>query len=192
MSMNPAFFLKNLERIITGVGFKKEVQIPFLAFHDEADGAPLTAKGIATDDDVGIDHISNTIVLVWGESAGSGSVDEISFPFVVPQDYDEAEDYLRLRLKAFLDTGTTDTPGIDAHVYKNGVDSNLDPTISADLSTTAAWVEIVISDKTESLVAGDVLTISLFPEAHDSGGIGVYGITMEYKSDLVYYNDGNR
>jgi len=188
--MNPAFFLKNLERLVTGNGFKREVQIPLTALHNEADGSLLGNTTITTDD-VGFDHISNTILLVWG-SDGTGHVTETSFVFTVPQDYDEAEDYLKIRLKAFLNTGTTDTPGIDAHVYKNGVDTDLDPTISADLSTTVAWVEIVISDKTESLVAGDVLTISLFPEAHDSGGIGVYGIAAEYKSDLVYYDNDNR
>ena len=190
MSMNPAFFLQNLERLIVGKGFKKEVQIPLMVFHAESDGAPLGAATIGSDS-VGFDHISNTILLVWGETGGSGNVTEVSFPFVVPQDYDETEDYLRVRIKAYMD-GTTDTPGIDANVYKNGVDTDLDPTISADLSDTVAWVEIVISDKTESLVAGDVLTISLFPEAHNTEGIGVYGIAMEYKSDLVYYDEDDR
>lgn len=190
MTMNPGVFLQNLDRIITGIGFKKEVQIPLMAFHAESDGAPLGAATIGSDS-VGFDHISNTILLVWGETGGSGNVTEVSFPFVVPQDYDETEDYLRVRIKAYMD-GTTDTPAIDANVYKNGVDTDLDPTISADLSDTAAWVEIVISNKTESLVAGDVLTISLFPEAHNTEGIGVYGITMEYKSDLVYYDEDDR
>lgn len=188
--MNPAFFLQNLDRLIVGKGFKREVQIPLTTLHNESDGSLLGATTITTDD-VGFDHISNTILLVWGTTGGSGHVTEASFVFVVPQDYDETEDYLRIRLKAYM-AGASDTPGIDANVYKNGVDTDLDPTISDDLSATAAWVEIVISNKTESLVAGDVLTISLFPEAHDTDGLGVYGIAVEYKSDLVYYDSDDR
>jgi hypothetical protein len=86
--------------------------------------------------------------------------------------------------------GGTDTPGLDAVAYhEDDGATDLDPTISADLSVTLADVKIDLSGN--SFNAGDQISVGVFPEAHSSEAIQVYGIELEYRSCLVYFDKDN-
>jgi len=182
--MNPATFLKNTERIITGQGFKRTIQIPVHNFFLSSSGAPLTTT-LTTDPGFDVFE-TNLIGLTWA----AAKVVKGGFVFHVPDDYDKSNDYLKIKIKALM-SGSTDTPSIDATVYEDSVPAtDLNPTKSGALSSSAAWVTIDLSSN--SLQAGDVLTINLFPEAHGTDAVEVYAVKMEYKSDLVYFSLSDR
>jgi len=182
--MNQANFLKKLEGLVTGDGFKRVREIPLQTFFLHSSGAPLTTT-LTTNP--GFDKFETNLTgLTWA----AGKVVKAGLTFVVPDDYDETSDKLKLKLKA-LSAGSTDTPKLDAEAYIDDTPAtDIDPTISAALSSSAAWVEIDFSGN--SLAAGDILTIGIFPEAHGTDAVEVYGAKWEYASDLVFYDDTNR
>ena len=107
----------------------------------------------------------------------------------LPESYSASGDKCELRLLAQMG-GSTDTPAIDAAVYRKragaALSADLDPTISADLSSAAAYVTIDISGN--SCQGGDILVIKLTPEAHGTDAINVYGAELLYSSCLVPYD----
>lgn len=171
---------QSCDQIVNGSGFKKSVDV--LGIFRDTDGAPLTnattpAITALETNALGIQVASSaTLVgkLIWQ----------------VPRDYDQTNDYLRLRFLA-SSGGDTDTPAIDATVYRSrtgvAISSDLNPTISASINndtTDKGWVEINIDSK--SLQPGDVLTIAVDTGAHTSDAVDVYGAELVYKTDLVY------
>ena len=190
--MNQANFLKKLEGLVTGDGFKRSVPIPLGSILDHT-GASLTA----TLTEIGMDLLdtgSKQMVIFVDDDQNTMGV----FNFVVPQDYDESVDKLRIRALLSMDGGTTDTVYLDAEVYQKragaAASADLDPTaettaISATVAG-AAWSEVNCDG--ESLAGGDCLTILLKVGDHTTDGIMIYGVEVVYAGDIVYFDVDDR
>ena len=119
-----------------------------------------------------------------GLSWAAAKVVPAGFAWGVPIDYDQELDWCRLRLLAKM-AGSTDTAtALDATLYEDAdATTDLDPTISADLTTTLTWVEINADGN--SLSYGKALMWGVFPEAHGTDAVQVYAAAMAYKSTIV-------
>lgn len=181
MGMSGGTFLHQVKEIITGAGFLKSVQIPVSSVHLFSSGAPLTTT---ISSNPGPDKFDTNIT---GLSWAADKVVKAGFDLVIPMDYDESQDYCKLVFRAKMAAGGTDTPGLDAVAYhEDAGTTDLDPTISADLSVTLADVKIDLSGN--SFSAGDAVSVGVFPEAHSSEAVQVYGMKLEYRSTLVYFD----
>ena len=182
--MNPAKFLQNCDRIITGKGFKRDISISLYEVHLESSGAPLTTT--LTTNPGYAKSGTNVTILTWAANI----VVEGGLQIQLPEDYDESNDHLILKIKA-KSAGATNVPSIDAKVYHQGATTtDLNPTKSAALSATLAWKEIDLSG--HSFQGGDVIQIALFPDAHATDAVEVWAIKLQIKSDLVYFTESNR
>ncbi len=186
MGMNPGTFLSRCGSIITGFGFKKSIPISLYDFHLESSGAPLdTSLGT----NPGFDKkgtSSKHTVLSWQ----AAKVVAAGIQVQVPDDYDETLDIFILKLKARMDGTDDTTTAFEVAAYKNAASTDLAPDNTDDLTSTAAWVNVVLSGN--SLSAGDNLTIDLNPEAHANDAVEVFAVKIEYRSDLVYFDIDNR
>ena len=171
---------QSLNLIVNGNGFKKSVDV--IGIFRDTNGAPLTNATTPA--------ITALETNARGIQVASSATLVGELIWQVPRDYDQTNDYLRLRFLA-SSGGDTNTPAIDATVYRiragAAISSDLDPTISASVNndtTDKDWVEINIDGK--SLQPGDVLSIIVSTEAHTTDAVDVYGAEFVYKSDLVY------
>lgn len=192
--MNPATFLQNCDRIITGYGFKRSVPINLGQCRKYDDGVILNATITETGIDM-LDTGPKGFVIF-------SDVDETSlfeFNFVVPQDYDKTIDKLRIRLLTSTDAVGTDTIYLGAELYRKRAGAILSVDLAPTASTvavpatvaTAAWVEVDCDGK--GLQGGDCLTIVITATAtHTTDGILIYGIETVYAADLVYFDEGDR
>jgi hypothetical protein len=191
--MNPGTFLKNLERVVTGHGFKRS--IPGLDINSIrlATGAILAADS-GDPGRVSLETYFEGVVLPSSSTALG------TLTFMVPRDYDKDVDKLRIR---FLvnSGGTTDAPTLDAAIYvkKPGtaLSADVDPTASAAIpktsaTTGAAWREIVVEG--QGLAPGNAVTCILA-----TGGtrgttdtVAIYALEVVYIADLVYYEETER
>jgi hypothetical protein len=179
--MGPGTFLQHIKDIVTGNGFLKSRQIPLKSVHLFSSGAALTTTLTSNP---GPDKFDTNIT---GLSWAADKVVKAGIDLAIPMDYDESQDHCKLRFRAKMAAGGTDTPGLDAVAYhEDDGATDLDPTISADLSTTLATVEIDLSGNAFS--AGDAVSVGVFPEAHSSEAVQVYSIELEYRSTLVYFD----
>lgn len=178
--MNPGTFLQQAKDIISGNGFLRRMPLALSDFRLASTGAALTTT-ISTNP--GWDLFDTNIIgLTWA----AAKVVPAGICITLPKDYDESQDYCRLVLRAKMG-GSTDTPGIDATAYhEDDGATDLDPTISADLSTTLTDVFIDLSGN--SFSAGDHITVAPFPETHGTDAVQVYGASLEYRSTLVYFD----
>lgn len=191
--MNPGKFLKNCERITTGLGFKKSVPVDLNSCFVYNTGAPLNATVTEVGFDL-LDTDSKQRVIFIDDDETYGP----AFNFSVPQDYDESVDKLRIRALCSMDGGETDTVYLDAEIYKKragaAASSDLDPTAETtavpSAVASAAWSEINADGN--SLQGGDQLTVNLKTGAHTTDGIIIYGIEVVYAADLVYYDEADR
>ena len=186
MGINPGTFLSRCGSILTGFGFKKNIPISLYDFHLESSGAPLTTT---IDTNAGFDKkgtSSKHTVLTWAAT----KVVTAGIQVQVPDDYDETLDIFILKLKARMDGADDTTTAFEAAAYKNAASTDLAPDNTADLTATAAWVNVVLSGN--SLSAGDNLTIDINPEAHANDAVDVYAVKIEYRSDLVYFDIDER
>lgn len=183
MSMNPAFFLTNLDRLITGHGFKTVFPISIYDFHlDDS----FTEVGAPGGDEPGFVKVNDHLVVQWAATKTL----PVNLQFQVPDDYDETEDHLKLRLKAYV-VSALDTPTMTAAAYKDSDGTtDLAPTVDAALSTTSTWVEFDLSSN--SLVAGDIVSIDITMGTHANDVANIIGTKVEYKSDLVFYDPDER
>lgn len=178
--MNAGDFLKQIKSTITGDGFLRDVKIPFSECFLASSGAAL---GTTISTNPGMDLFDTAIL---GFSWAADKVVAAAIAIRIPKDYDESDDYCKLVFRAKM-AGATDTPGIDAIAYhEDDGTTDLDPTISADLSATLADVKIDLGGN--GFKAGDHITVQPFPEAHSSDAVQVYSISLEYRSDLVYFD----
>ena len=186
--MNPFTFCSNMERVVTGTGFKRS--IPGLDINSlrDADGIIPTAST-----EPGRNALETSFD---GVDVSSSQTDLGSLTFMVPRDYDATVDKLRIRFLA-QSAGDTNTPTIDAAIYRKragaALSSDLDPTISAAVNnntTTAGWVEV----KAEGLglQPGDALTCIFTTSAHTTDALNIYALEVVYVGDLAYYEESER
>lgn len=191
--MNPATFLQNCDRIITGYGFKRSIPINFGNCRRHSSGAPLDA----TVSEAGLDMLdtsSEGLIIFIDE----GETDMLIFDFIVPQDYDESSDKLRIRALMSTDAVGTDEVYLDARIYRKragaALSADLDPTAETTVVpatvATAAWSEVNADDL--DMQGGDCLTIELLTGAHAADGLLIYGIEVVYSACLVYFDEADR
>jgi hypothetical protein len=185
--MNPGTFLKNCERISTGHGFKRVIQglninsiraaglIPTASTEPSRESLETNFEGL---------RVSN----------GQTALGDVTFN--IPRDYDESVDKLHFRFLA-ASSGDTDTPTIDAAIYRKrpltALGSDLDPTISAAMNnntTGADYVEVV--SQGDGHQAGDAITAVFTTSAHSTDNADIYGFEVVYMSDLAYFDKTDR
>lgn len=187
MSMNPATFLQNLDRIITGFGFKRIIPGITLSSWKDADGLTLTA---ATEPRRASAESNFETVTSYRSTTVGGSLQ-----FVIPRDYDQTVDKLKVRFLA--QSSSSETPTISAVLYRKragvAIAGDLGPTISAAINSAtalAAWVEINCDGL--DMQPGDALHFDFTFSTHTSHEANIYGLEVEYHSDLVYYDKTDR
>lgn len=198
--MNPATFLQNCDRIISGKGFKKV--IPGVGIHSIRDSSGDLLDSSTTPALAALETNMEGIQV----AAAATAIGELRF--VIPWDYDENDNELLVWILA-VSGGTTDTPSIDGAMYakRNGLalTSDLNPTITSvcPISTSyASWLMLDCSDMTiddsdgvaQPLRGGDVIQITL-----TTGGtrgttdtLDIYDIDVSYRSDLVFFDPDDR
>lgn len=186
--MNPATFLKKLEGVITGHGFKRVIQGLNINSLRDADGIILDGSTEPSREALET-HFDGVVV-------SNNETDLGSLVFQIPRDYDESIDKLHIRFLA-NSAGDTDTPTIDCAMYRKragaALSSDIDPTISGAVNNStniADWVEIV--SEGDSWKAGDAVTCIFTTSAHTTDALNVYGLEVVYASDLVYFELSER
>ena len=190
MSMQPGLFLRNTDRIITGYGFKKSVDV--LSMVRAAAGTVLS--GTTTNAGVGTPE-TGFVGAIIGDASGTFAV---NLTHKVPWDYDQSIDIMKVRFLAQMGGATNSAVKLDAALYQKKVDAavsaDLNPTISAVIPTSttkAEWIEIVATGL--GLVAGSGLNwVITQSAAHTTDAIWIYDVEVEYYSDLVYYDRDKR
>lgn len=179
--MNSGTFLEQAKSIVTGNGFLRDVQIPFSDCFLASSGAALTTT-LSTNP--GRDLFDTAIL---GLSWAAAKVVKAGIAIRIPKDYDQSEDHCKLVFRAKMSGSTDTTTALDAVAYhEDDGTTDLDPTISADLTASLADVKIDLSGN--GFVAGDHITVQPFPEAHGTDAVQVYSISLEYRSSLVYFD----
>jgi hypothetical protein len=153
-----------------------------------AAGLTLTAATVPTIANVE----TNGIAIV---AAASGTANG-SFNFVVPEDYDEVADELKLVLLV-VSGGTTNTPTQTATAYRKRAGAALTAALtvvasSAIPTSTAKAAERTIVLSGNSLQAGDVLTVNLVSGAHTTDTVVIHSVSVQYKSSIVFNDPTNR
>jgi hypothetical protein len=186
MGMNPGSFLHEVQGVLTGLGFKREIAGLDINSLRDADGTILTA---ATEPSREALETSFIGVVVSASQTDLGTL-----TFKIPQDYDKANDELKIRFLA-QSAGDADTPTIDAALYQKragaALSADLDPTISDavnDNSSEAGWVEVDCDDL--DLQPGDAVTVVFTTSAHTTDALNIYALEVTYRSDLVF-NDAD-
>ena len=187
MSMNPAVFLKNLERIVTGHGFKRVLHGIDLFSLRDSDGTILT--GATEPKRASLETNFEGVVSTAGQTDGG------TLTFAIPRDYDQTVDKLRIRF--LCQSAGTDVPTIDATMYRKrpgaAISSDLDPTISAAINSVTAlaeWVEI--NCDSQGMRPGDAVHFDFTLSTHGSHDANIYALEIEYWSDLAYYDKTDR
>lgn len=182
--MNEQNFLKQIQGIVTGDGFVREVPIPLSSVI--ATGASATALS------------SNVAVIVFDADNES-----ISVPFQVPLDYDESQDELCVVVTALLTTGDksaeTNTITLD---FDQVMRARPGETATDDLSSSVTSDAQSVDDEAISqyafdmsglsLQVGDVLTVEIDAQEAGTAEATVYGVAVRYRSCLVAYNQDER
>ena len=193
MGITGGTFLQQLGSIITGKGFKRIVPGIGINSLTEADGDKLDNGSTPA---MAAGETNGLVVTVAACATLLGCLN-----FVVPEDYDESLDYLRVRVLGVLGTeaaGTTDTTvGWTAVAYRKrasaALSSDLAPTAAGDIpiaTSYASWLEFDLDGN--SLQGGDVIHMQIDSEAHTTDSIDVSALEVVYKSDLVYFDKADR
>ncbi len=183
--MNPFNFLDRAKRIVTGNGYRTVRDISLREFHLESDGATLT---VTLSTNPGFDKFdTNLTSLAWAAT----KVVEAGITIRIPEDYDSTKDECKLMLKAIMSGSTNTTTAIEAAAYlDSAATTDLAPDNTADLTATAAWVEVDLGSN--SFTAGDIVHVVLNPEAHGTDAVHILAVKLEYRTCLVAYSDTNR
>ena len=185
--LNAANFLKRLEGVVTGDGFKRVIQGININSLRVA-GLILTASTEPSRESL---ETSFEGVRVSSSQTVLGDL-----TFLIPRDYDESVDKLYIRFLA-NSAGDTNTPTIDCAMYRKragaALSSDVDPTISAAVNNNTAkagYVEVV--SEGDGWKAGDAVTCVLTTSAHTTDALDVYGLEVVYPSALAYFEDDER
>lgn len=177
--MNQGTFLQQLENLVTGKGFIKEVPIPLSAVIASGASAPALS--------------SNMVVVVLTASTHS-----VSIPFQVPLDYDETADELCVVVTAELTTGDNSSHAMALDLDKvirarpgaAAVD-DMSSSVTSDSQAVVVTVEQYTFDMSDlELQVGDVLTIEIDGTETGTAEATIYSAVVRYRSDIVPYNRG--
>lgn len=188
MGVNGALFLRQLDEIRNGDGYKKSIDVTEQI--KGSAGAVLTS----TTTNAGVGAIETNFDGIICDASGTAV---LSLKMLVPRDYDSSVDNMKIRFLAQMG-GSTDTAiAIDAALFQKEVEtalsSDLDPTISGSINTLAEvadWVEIEADGL--GLTPGSGLYWEFTTSAHTSDAIHIYAVEVEYYSTLVYNDETDR
>lgn len=110
--------------------------------------------------------------------------------FVIPRDYDESTDHLKLNLAGRMD-GSTDTPDFQVAVTRTRVGES-DSTIQSNttvFSLDDSYNEDVLDLSGNNLQRGDHLDIAVTLGAHTTDGAERLAVQPEYRSCVVSYDE---
>lgn len=128
---------------------------------------------------------TNAWVTRW--AAGDTAIKTLAIR--LPREYSQTGDVCKLGLLTEMG-GSTDTPVLDAAVYRkrpgSALSTDLDPTASDAASDTSAWLYIDASSKSNK--AGDVLFFDITPGTHGTDTVNVYAAELMFSSCLVPYD----
>lgn len=183
--MNPATLLQHMKGIVTGDGIKKVIPGIGINSLTEADGDKL--------DNASTPPIAALETNGYGVAVAANTTFAGCLNFVLPRDYDESLDYLRIRILAATVGGTDSGDTIDctAYVKRGGsaLGSDLNPSVSSAIAATAAgadWVELDLDGN--SLQGGDVIHVTLSTSAHTTDPVHIYAIEVVYRGVIVYFD----
>ena len=185
MGMSGGTFLHQVKEIITGAGFRKVISGISINDLTEADGDKL--------DNGSTPPLAALETNGLGVAVGNGTTFAGCLNFVLPQDYDQSQDSLKILILGATVGGTDSGDTMDCTVYvKRGgaaLGSDLDPDVSEAMAATAIladWVEIDLSGN--DLRGGDVVHVTLATSAHANDPVHIYAVEVEYRSCLVYFD----
>lgn len=179
--MNPYQFLKELGQLPPPGGDGVKVDKTLTPPGDFRTAAGLVLTAGTTPAVVAAE--TNAIVV----SAVASSNVLGSFTFSVPKDYDAVKDEIHLRIVAQMG-GATDTPTLNASIYKktpgSALSSALTTVASVALSATSAEVKVDLSGN--GIQPGDVLFFNITSGAHTTDAVNIYGAGVSFRSAIVY------
>jgi hypothetical protein len=188
--MSPTQFLKQLGNIprFGKDGFRRVKSINIISDLRTTAGLVLTAATVPT-----VAAIETNAVAIVAAASGTANG---TFTFVVPDDYADQSDELKIRLLV-VSGGTTDVPTQTATAYRKRAGAALTAALTVVASaaiptSTAKAAERIIDLSGNSLTAGDVLTINLVSGAHTTDTVVIHGIQVQYKTGLVFSDPTTR
>jgi hypothetical protein len=188
MGLNPSTFLARLEGIVTGRGFKREIQGVDINALRDADGTILTANTEPSREALETNFV--------GVVVSNNATDLGTLTFKIPRDYDATLDELKIRFLA-VSSGNADAPTIDAAIYRKregeALSADLGPTKTDAVNSNtegAAWVEIDADGL--GFRPGDAVSCVFSTSAHATDSLYIYAIEVVYRSTLVFYNEDER
>jgi len=131
-----------------------------------------------------------------GEASVGSAVTLGASGFVIPRDYDEASDELKLHVTGRMGGGT-DTPALSVAVTRTrvGVGDSTIQTSTTVLTLSNSYQEDVLDLSGNGLKRGDYLDIAVQLAAHSTDAAGLLSARPIYRSCLVSYHtkdaDGN-
>jgi hypothetical protein len=185
--MSPMQFLKQLKRLPRyggGDGVRRTVDIKL---GDIKTIAGLTLTGATVPTIAAIE--TNGLAVV----AAAGGTQSGSFTFIVPKDYDQISDELKINVVA-NSAGNADSPTLTATAYRKRAGAALTAALTVVASAAvpksatpaAIAAERTIGLSANSLLPGDVLTINLVAGAHATDALNIYSVEVQYKGSIVF------
>lgn len=129
--------------------------------------------------------------IISGESA-AGNTTLAEANFVVPRDYDEATDHLKLNFAGRMG-GSTDTPDVDVVVTltREGESDSTIQSSTTVFSLDDSYDTAVLDLSGNDLQRGDHLDVAITVGAHATDDVERLSVRPEYRSTVVSYNDGD-
>lgn len=187
MGLNPGTFLKRTQGIVTGDGYKRQIDGVRLDHLRNDDGTVIAGAG-----NLGHSALETSYT---GICVRAGQTNMGTLGFHLPEDYDETQDKLRVKFLV-VGEGSADEPKIsfDTHYKRAGYALST----LGEVSTTAinksaglaSWRTAKIDGS--SLKAGDAIQLEISTGGHTTDAVFLYDVAVEYASDLVFYDKDDR
>lgn len=180
-------FLKMLDGLVTGDGFRRDLGIPLGDIFLFSDGSRLTTT---TTTNAGFAMAeTNALMVTWAAT----KVVAVGLNFHIPGDYDQSKDEVTLYLDVQMG-GATDTPTFTGNIYRkrsgSAISADLGPVSSGTMGSTSSRVSLALT--TLALQGGDNITVKLTPAAHGTDAIRLLGVYVRYRGDLVLFTESSR
>lgn len=193
--MSPMQFCKQVNLIKGGGdGFRRDIIVPLREAFLFSDGSTLTTS-LATNAGFAMGE-TNALVLSWAAT----KVVPAGYSFVIPGDYDESADDLRVRFLGQM-SGATDAIALTINAYRKRAGAALTAdqgpfttkgtdNVAATFTNTSSIRHIDMNGKSNR--ANDIITLKITPPAHNTDAISIYGVVVRYKSNLALYTESDR